>query len=81
MYWDMGDGVIEREFKDGVGIKRGTSEGSGVGPRTGLDGVLGQTGLLMLSLSSPWQEDRLAGLGAKGDGVGGWDKHWELKPS
>lgn len=48
----------------------------------------GQGGLLMLSLSSPWYEDRLAGLGESGEGTGrappgvaGWDTHcWEPMP-
>lgn len=42
---------------------------------TGLEGVLGQAGLLMLSLSSPWYEDRLAGLGVRAEGVGGSEPH------
>ncbi len=42
---------------------------------TGLDGVLDQAGLLMLSLSSPIQEDRLAELGDMGEGVWGLDTH------
>ena len=53
-------------------------------PLTGLDGVFGQPGLLMLSLSSPWNEEMLAELGDIGEGtgrlpgVGGWEIPWEL---
>jgi len=43
---------------------------------TGLGGVLSQAGVLMLSLSSPRQEDTLAELGEMGQGVvGGRDTH------